>query len=81
MTEGKAARAVLSRDDLLEVCRKNTLQQAVDLMEKVGLSPGQVAELYVGGGIEVALAACLSEELVRLLRHLADEIEAGTDLN
>lgn len=81
MTEGKTARAVLSSDDLLELCRKKTLQQAVDLMQEARLSPGQVAELYVGGGIEVALAAGLSTELVQLLRQLADEIEAGTDLN
>ena len=76
-----AARAVLSGDELLELCRKNTLQQAVDLMEKVGLSPGEVAELYMGAAIEIALAAGLSADLVRLLRHLAGEIEAGTDLN
>ena len=76
-----AARAALSSDELLAFFRKKTLEQAGALMQEARLSPGQVAELYVGGGIEVALAAGLSTELVQLLRQLADEIEAGRDLN
>ena len=81
MTEGKAARAVLSGDELLEVCRKKVLQQGIDLMQEARLSPGTVAELYMGAAIEIALAAGPSADLVRLLRHLAGEIETGSDLN
>ena len=54
-------------------------KQAIDLQSVAGLSPVQVADLYFGIGIAVALAACSPQELARILRLRADELESGHD--
>ena len=75
------ARTAPTTDAVLERARVLVMEQAGDLIEKGHLSPGETAELYVGAGIEVALAACPREEVLQLMQRLTDEIESRRDLN
>ena len=65
--------------DLFDWAWVQAQKQAIDLQSVAGLSPVQVANLYLGIGISVALTACSRQEVARILRLQADELEREPD--
>ena len=65
--------------DLFDWAWVQAQKQAIDLQSIAGLFPDQVADLYLGIGISVALAACSPQELARILRLQADELDREPD--
>ena len=66
-----------SNDHRLPIFRAKVLEQAGDFMEKAHLTAGEVCELYMGAGLEIALAACPTAVVHKILDRLRDNIESG----
>lgn len=65
--------------DLFDLAWARAQKQAIELQSVAGLSPVHVANLYLGIGISVALAACARQEVARFFRLQADELEREPD--
>ncbi len=65
--------------DLFDLAWVRAQKQAIELQTITGLLPDQVADLYLGIGISVALAARSPHALARILRLQADELEREPD--